>query len=222
MVTYKRVVPPSLGTKILQSLRRMFLSGILITIPLIVTFYVLNFLFQQVDGLLSPVVSKVFGYSVPGMGLIATILLIILIGILGRNVMGLRLVAMGERLINRMPIARTIHSAAKQLMEAVTSPKHQRFNRVVLIEYPRRGIFALAFASGQTQLSQNGEHRDLTTVFVPSTPTPVTGFVVMLPTEDILYLSITPEEAIKFLVSGGLASPDMFEVAPSNDVPVEA
>lgn len=199
--------PRRLGRRIVQTLRRTFLSGVLITVPVIVTVVVLHFLFTIVDGVLSPMVGRIFGYSVPGMGLVATILLILLIGILGRNVVGSRLVGLGERVIERMPVARTVYMAAKQLVEAVARPEAKRFNRAVLIEYPRRGLYTIGFASGRTQLSTNGQNERLVAVFVPSTPTPVTGYVVLVPAGEVVELSMSAEEAIKFLVSGGLAAP---------------
>ncbi|HEX9751288.1 MAG TPA: DUF502 domain-containing protein [candidate division Zixibacteria bacterium] len=189
-------------------LRRAFFSGVLITVPVIVTGYVLYFLFRQIDGILSPLIHRVWGHTIPGLGLAATIILILLVGVIGRNVFGSRLVSLGERLIIRTPIARTIYGAARQFVEAVTSPEKRRFNRVVLIQYPRHGMFSLGFVSGRTDYSAQGAPgRELVSVFVPSTPTPVTGFVVMLPPEELIYLSLTPEQAIKYLVSGGLAVP---------------
>ncbi len=196
-----------LGRRIVQTLRRTFLSGVLIAVPVIVTVFVLHFLFTIVDGILSPIVGKILGYSVPGMGLVATILLILLIGILGRNVVGTRLVGLGERIIVRMPLARTVYTAAKQLVEAVARPEEKRFNRAVLIEYPRRGIYTIGFASGRTKLTTNGQDERLVAVFVPSTPTPVTGYVVLVPADEVVELTMSAEEAVKFLVSGGLAAP---------------
>ena len=124
-----------LSTKIMQALRRMFLSGVLITVPIIVTYVVLNFLFENVDGILSPLVERAFGYSVPGMGLVATILLILLIGILGRNVVGSRFVKVAEAMINRMPVARTIYGAAKQLVEAVTNPASTSARETMILSH---------------------------------------------------------------------------------------
>jgi uncharacterized membrane protein len=185
----------------------MFLSGVLITVPIIVTVVVLHFLFEKVDGILSPIVERVFGYTVPGMGLAATILLILLIGVLGRNVVGSRIVGIGEGIISRTPLARTVYGAAKQLVQAVAQPEHQRFNRAVLIEYPRRGIYAVGFASGRTQLRAGGRDEELVAIFVPSTPTPVTGFVVLVPRGEVMELGMPAEDAFKFLVSGGLTAP---------------
>lgn len=207
-----------LARRVVQTLRRTFLSGVLIAVPVIVTIFVLHFLFTIVDGVLSPLVGRILGYSVPGMGLVATILLILLIGILGRNVLGSRLVGIGERLIERMPVARTVYMAAKQLVEAVARPEAKRFNRTVLIEYPRRGLYTIGFASGRTRLTTNGQDDRLVAVFVPSTPTPVTGYVVLVPVGDVIELTMSAEEAIKFLVSGGLAAPPTLQRETPNMV----
>lgn len=196
----------------------MFVSGVLITVPVIITVIVLQFLFTNVDGILSPFVKRVFGYTVPGMGLTATILLIMLVGVLGRNVAGSRLVGIGERIITRTPVARTVYGAAKQLVEAVTLPEHKQFKRVVAIEYPRRGIYAIGFATGRTRMPANGENGELVAVFIPSTPTPVSGMVVLVPQNEVIELDTSTEDAIKFLVSGGLALPSRFGRATSDMV----
>jgi uncharacterized membrane protein len=207
-----------LSARFMHALRRMFLSGVLITVPIIVTYVVLNFLFENVDGILSPLVERAFGYSVPGMGLVATFLIILLIGILGRNVVGSRFVTAGEAMINRMPVARTIYGAAKQLVEAVTHPDHDRFKHAVLIEYPRKGLYQIGFASGKTSLQAGATEEELVAIFIPSTPTPVTGFVVLVPRGDVIELSMSAEEAIKFLVSGGLVAPSTLTSADKNFV----
>jgi uncharacterized membrane protein len=209
--------PPSqrsIGRTVIDTVRRMFVSGVLVTVPIIVTIIVLHFLFRQVDGILSPVLRRFLGYSIPGMGLIATILLILLAGAFARNVIGSRLFSIGELLFVRTPLVRTVYSAAKQLVEGVTSPQRKVFQRAVLVEYPRKGIYQFGFAAARTYLADGPVTGDLVAVFIPSTPTPVTGFVILVPAADVHELSTPTEGVIKALVSGGIAAPSELHRVP--------
>lgn len=202
--------PPSArpwGRHILRTLQRVFVSGILVVVPVTVTVYVLYFLFQKVDGLLSPLFLKYLGYSVPGMGVLATLILIFAVGIIVRNVLGSRLFGLGELIFVRTPLVRAVYTAAKQLLEAVTSTERTAFNRAVLIEYPRNGVFTIGFAASRPRLRLSGEEERMVTVFIPSTPTPVTGSVVLVRESEVYDLTMTTEEAIKYIVSGGFAAP---------------
>lgn len=195
------------GRQILRTLQRVFVSGILVVVPVTVTLFVLYFLFQKIDGLLSPLFHKYLGYSVPGMGFVATLLVIFIVGIIARNVIGSRLFGLGELLFVRTPLVRAVYTAAKQLLEAVTPSERKAFNRAVMIEYPRPGMYSIGFASSRTELRTGDQTQSMVAVFIPSTPTPVTGFVVMLPAAEVHALAITTEEAIKYIVSGGFAAP---------------
>jgi uncharacterized membrane protein len=197
----------SLGRQILASLQRTFLSGLLVTVPVIITLVVLNFLFRTLDGLLNPLIKRFLGISIPGLGLIATIIVVLLAGLLMRNVVGSRLFGLGELLFVRTPLVRAVYSAAKQLIEAVASPDRKHFTRTVLIEYPRRGIYMVGFASGHTRLATEAVSGEMVAVYLPSTPTPVTGWVVLVPAAEIVPLDLTTEDAIKYAVSGGFATP---------------
>jgi uncharacterized membrane protein len=192
----------------------MFVSGVLVTVPIIVTIIVLHFLFRQVDGILSPILERFLGYSIPGMGLLATILLVLLAGALARNVIGSRLFSIGELLFVRTPLVRTVYSAAKQLVEGVTSPQRKVFQRAVVVEYPRKGIYTFGFAAARTRMEEGPITGDLVAVFIPSTPTPVTGFVILVPADDVHELSTPTEGVIKALVSGGIATPDELHHIP--------
>jgi uncharacterized membrane protein len=190
-----------------RTLQRIFLSGVLVVVPVTVTVYVLYALFRWVDGLLSPLFLKYLGYSIPGMGLMATVLIVFLIGVVARNVIGSRLVGLGELLFVRTPLVRAIYTAAKQLMQTVTSGDRTTFGRPVMIEFPRLGLYTIGFASAQTRVTENSVETILIAVFVPSTPTPVTGTVVLVPAHQVWDLTMTAEEALKYIVSGGFATP---------------
>lgn len=196
--------------KFLEKLRRFFVGGLLVIIPIIATFIVLRFLFRSLDSFLGPPLQKLIGYQIPGIGILATLLLIFLAGFLTSNVVGSRLYGIGELFFIRTPLVRSIYSAAKQFMEAIVVPDKQAFERVVLVQYPRKGIYAIGFASGRLDFQQLGQSGKFLSVFVPSTPTPFTGFVILFPLEEVSPLDMSLEEAVKFIVSGGIASPDRF------------
>lgn len=201
----------SLLNNFLAILKRYFIAGILVVVPVILTWFVLKFLFEAIDGILRPVILQLFGYYIPGLGLVTTILLIILAGVITRSYLGGRAYRLGDKLMAKLPLIRTIYVAAKQLLEAIAGPSIDSFKEVALVEYPRKGVFALSFVSNRIQLDIDGVQRGYTSVFVPSTPTPVSGMVILMPDEEVTIVDMTIEEAIKFLVSGGVASPKLIK-----------
>jgi len=191
-------------------IRRQFVSGVLVVVPLILTYVVLRFLFEAIDGILLPIVFHMFGYTIPGLGIIATLLLILLTGFFIRSIVGSTLYKHGDRVLARIPVIRIVYLAAKQLIEAITIPQIESFKEVVMIEYPRRGLYIIGFATSRTRCIMDGsDEQKLVGVFVPSTPTPVSGFVVFVPENEVTTLQITVEEAIKLLVSGGIVTPPL-------------
>ena len=201
---------------VIAIIKRYFLSGVLVVVPLILTYIVLKFLFEAIDGILQPTIHSILGYYIPGLGLFTTILLIIITGILTRNYLGAHIYRLGDQLLIRLPIIRPIYSAAKQLLEAITIPSNRSFKEVALVEYPRRGSWALSFISNRFTIVIDGTARACASVFVPSTPTPISGMVVVLPLDQIHPVNMTVEEGIKFLVSGGVAAPELIEEKKNN------
>jgi len=189
-------------------IKRQFFSGVLVVVPLILTYVVLRFLFETIDGILSPLINRAFDYTIPGLGIIVTILIILLAGFFTRNFIGARLYKYGDRILANIPIIRVVYLATKQLVEAVSVPNVKTFKEVVMIEYPRKGLYAVGFATSRIKMEKTNEgSRNMVGVFIPSTPTPVSGFVIFSPEEEIITLKITVEEAIKLLVSGGIVMP---------------
>ena len=193
-----------------DALRRYFVAGVLIVAPVILTYVVLNFLFEAVDGILSPYLHKVLGYSVPGLGILTTLLLILLAGVLTYNFVGSRLFRVGDRALRSFPFVRVIYLSAKQLVAGVTLPQRKTFKEVALVEYPRRGVYAMCFVVQRPRLHCGGRESELVSLFVPSTPTPISGMVIMARPEDVTLLDLSVEDAFKFLVSGGIVSPEHF------------
>jgi uncharacterized membrane protein len=192
------------------ALRRYFLSGILIIVPLIITFMVLRFLLSGIDGLLSPIITKLIGRSIPGLGVVATIILIFLAGVLTANVVGSRLFKIWEIFFIKTPLVRTIYGSSKKLVEAIATTDKHSFKQVVLVEFPRKDIFYLGFVTNEIIVDLEDKKDELVVVFIPSTPTPFTGWTLLFRKEEVIPLDITVEDGIKFFVSGGIASPEMF------------
>ena len=205
----------SFGRRVLEIIRREFISGVLVVVPVILTYIVLRFLFEAIDGVLGPFIVDVFGYYVPGLGLVTTLLLILLAGFFARSFVGHQILKLGDRLLRRTPVIRPIYTAAKQLLEAMASTSDSTFKEVGLIEYPRVGVYALGFLSRRIELDVKGVRKIYWSVFVASTPTPVSGMVVIVPEEDVIRVDMTIEEGVKFLVSGGVASPALIKRKPA-------
>lgn len=193
-------------------LKKYFISGVLVVVPLILTYIVLKFLFDTIDGILQPVIHELFGYYIPGLGLAVTLLLILLAGILTRNYVGARIYKIGERVLSKLPIIRPIYYSAKQLLESVTEPSIKSFKEVALVEYPRKGSWSIGFISNYVEIENNDTKQKHISIFIPSTPTPISGMVVLLSVDEVLLLEMSVEEGVKFLVSGGVVSPEIIKV----------
>jgi uncharacterized membrane protein len=200
----------SLRSKLNTTLRRYFLSGILVIVPLIITYMVLRFLFEGVDGLLSPLIAKVIKHQIPGLGLVATIVLIFIAGVLTANVVGSRLFKIWEIFFIKTPLVRTIYGSSKQLVQALTSTDKHSFKQVVMVEFPRKGIYTFGFLTNEMKIDLLDANDKMISVFIPSTPTPFSGWTLLFRREEVIPLDITVEEGIKFFVSGGIASPASF------------
>lgn len=200
----------SIRDKLNTALRRYFLSGILVIVPLIITILVLRFLFSGVDNLLSPLIAKLIGHKIPGLGIVATIILIFMAGLLTANVIGSRLFRIWEIFFIKTPLVRTIYGSSKKLVEAVATTDKHSFKQVVLVEFPRKGIFYLGFLTNEIKTDFENKTEELMVVFIPSTPTPFTGWTLLFRREEVIPLDITIEDGLRFFVSGGIASPEMF------------
>ncbi len=201
------------GSLVLR-LRAYFFAGILITAPISITVYLAWALIHWVDGAVIPLIPAHYNpetylpFSVPGIGLLILLVGLTLIGAMTANLVGRMLVRGSDRPLNRTPVVRGVYNALKQIFETVLSQKSQAFREVVLVEYPRKGVWALGFITGTPE----GEIQDLgggtlASVFVPTTPNPTSGFLLFLPERELVRLAMTVEEGIKMVVSGGIVSP---------------
>lgn len=216
---------------LITRLRAYFFAGILVTAPVAITFYLAWLFISFVDGLI-PLKYHPATYlpiGVPGLGLLIIAVGLTLIGWLTAGILGRWVVRGYERVLNRTPIIRSLYGATKQIVETMLTQQSKAFRQVVMIEYPRRGIWTLGFITGITDGEvQNLTEDEVVNVFVPTTPNPTSGFLLFVPRNDIVFLAMTVEEGIKMVISGGMVAPpdrrapdqQMRPTIPARTVPV--
>lgn len=185
-------------------IKKYFISGLLVVVPVSLTIYILVIIINLTDKLYP---KSFMPFYLPGFGIIFTFCIIMLVGIVTTNILGKRLVSIGEKIIARIPLVKEIYHSIKQISEAIFTLEHKNFRRVVLLEYPRKGIFTMVFVTGfaKDEVRRKTEKK-LINIFVPTTPNPTSGFYLMVPEDEVTELDITVEEAFKLIVSGGMAS----------------
>jgi len=203
-------------------LKNYFLTGLLVVVPVAMTVLVIRWLVHFLDSMLKSMLPEVlrpevlYGLPVPGIGLLATLLLILLIGVLAANIFGRSLVSFSERIVDRIPLVKGIYTLFKQVSDTVLKRDRGAFRKVVLIEYPRKGIWAVAFVTGVSEGEvQLVTAQKLVNVFVPTTPNPTSGFYILVPEADLIVLKMTVEEAFKLIISGGMVSPTLHKTKQS-------
>lgn len=203
----------SFGTR----LRNYFLTGLIIVGPVGITLYIVWWFITLIDGWVKPLIPEqylpdsILPFSVPGLGLIIAVTALILIGAFTANLFGRTLVNYGERLVNQMPIVRSVYRAIKQIFETILSQSSASFQNVGLIEYPRKGLYAVVFISTATKgeiRTKAGDHDELFSVFLPTTPNPTSGFLLFVPRSDVTVLDMSVEDGAKLVISAGLVVPN--------------
>ncbi len=218
--------PPTVHHRVMAKLRNYLIAGVLVTAPIGLTLYFAWTFIQWIDNRVMPLIPMRYHpetylpFTIPGFGLIVLAVGLILIGALTANLLGRVIVRTYERILDRMPVVRSIYGTLKQVFETVFGNKAQAFRKVVLIEYPRRGLWALGFLTGPTV----GEVQNLTSekvlnIFLPTTPNPTSGFLLFVPEEDAVILDMTVEEGIKMVMSGGIVTPPDRRPAPVREIP---
>ncbi|MBI4308326.1 MAG: DUF502 domain-containing protein [Chloroflexi bacterium] len=193
------------AARVAGNIRAKLLAGVLVLVPLVITYLVLQFVFVNLDGVLQPVVTALVGRTIPGAGLVSTLILLYIAGVVATNIFGARLVRGAERVLDRMPVVRALYTTSKKALNAVARTEAPPFKRVVLVEYPRRGLYAIGFVTGQFP-GPSGE--TLVTVFLPATPLPTGGILTIVPEGDVIATDMTVDEGIKLIISGGILSPE--------------
>ena len=195
---------------ILEKIRNYFIAGVVVLIPIGITIYLTLFLVSITSKILPKEINPnhYLPYNIPGLEILMSVILITLIGFLSLSFIGRKLLDVFDNILKKIPILRTIYSAIVQMTETFTKSDNKKKN-VVLVEYPRKGSWAVGFATKEnTGEISNKTQKKLINVFIPTTPNPTSGFLLMFPKEDVIYLDLTFEEASKFIVSAGTSNPD--------------
>ncbi len=191
--------------------RRVLLAGLFVLTPVALTIFVLRQLLQLMDGTFEPVIRWLdteLGFRPVGLGVVFTFLIVMFLGWLSTKVLGRRVLHIMERIIDRIPVARSVYSGTKGILEAVSQDQAEAFKRVVIIEYPKSKIYALAFVTGGARWGVlDDQLSDLLLVFVPTTPNPTSGFLLLVPRRDAIDTTITVEDGLRMVISGGILLP---------------
>ncbi|MBG7617542.1 MAG: DUF502 domain-containing protein, partial [Chloroflexi bacterium] len=185
---------------------RILLTGFLVTLPIGITIYIIIWLFELVDGLLQPIIESIFKIEIPGLGFVVTIILIYLIGLFASNIVGKRLITLGEAILDRIPVFRQLYVGVKQVVNGLSGNSIDKaaFREVVLIEFPREGMQTIGFVTNEIK-DKHGQK--LLTVYVPTAPIPTSGYFVLVTEDKIVYTDITIDVAMQMVISSGIVSP---------------
>jgi uncharacterized membrane protein len=213
-----------------RRLRNIFITGLLITLPIVLTWFILQFLFKNLDAL-SPVFTNVLiqlgapfpeGYRIPFLGVLITLLIILMVGWLTTSFFGKKIFKLGETFVEKIPFVRRIYTGSKQVVISIAQADTSAFRKVVLLEFPRRGLLAIGFVTGESR----GEVQRLTqenmfNVFVPTMPNPTSGFLIFAPAAELTEVSMSIEEGIKYVVSGGIVTAPGLKVIEAKGLKLE-
>ncbi|MBT4888566.1 MAG: DUF502 domain-containing protein, partial [Rhodospirillales bacterium] len=212
-MTNKEPIPKIITTPA-QRVRAYFFTGILVTAPIFITFYLALLFINFVDAKITPLIPEQYNpesylpFALPGLGLVVLFVALTMVGMIMAGFVGRFFYRTSEIILNRMPVIRSVYNAVKRILETVLAQQSNAFREVVLVEYPRRGIWAIAFITGKTE----GEVQSITedtcvNIFLPTTPNPTSGFLLFVPKQDLIPLSMSVEEGIKMVISGGIVTP---------------
>jgi len=197
-------------------------------VPLVITLWVLNLIVSTMDQTLQLLPANLqpellIGRRIPGVGVVLTLLVIFVTGLLARNFIGQGFVRLWEALLARIPIVRSIYSSVKQVSDTVLSPNGQAFRKALLVQYPRAGVWTIAFQTGSpAEEVRVAVSEDMVSVYVPTTPNPTSGFFLMIPRREVVELRMSVDEALKYVVSMGVVSPAIRPVPPVPPVRTDA
>lgn len=201
--------------------RKYLIAGLLVWLPIWVTYFIIKFLIDLMDGTLALLPQKyqpdqVFNSHIPGLGFIFTLIILSVTGVLVTNFLGHKIVSFWERMLAKIPLVRTIYSAVKQVAHALIQPRDNSFRKVLIVEYPRHGVWSIAFQTSD-QFAGSPHPEDVVTVFIPTTPNPTSGFLTIIPKSDTLELNMSVEEALKMVISLGVVMPAQLRKKEDNE-----
>jgi uncharacterized membrane protein len=198
----------------MAALRKYIIAGLLVWLPFAATIVIVKLLIDVMDKtilLLPPEwqPTNLLGFSIPGFGVILAILILLLTGVLAANLFGRRFVELWEKILNKIPLVRSIYSSVKQISSTIFDPSGKSFRKVVLLQYPRKGLWSIGFLTNDNMGNElNAVDDRLVSVFVPTTPNPTSGFIIMVRSDELKELNMNVEEAFKFIISMGVIIPD--------------
>ena len=200
---------------VISKLKTYLFTGILVTTPVTITFYMAYELLIWMDkwakSLIPPqMATKGILYYIPGFGIAVLISILIIIGMFTTGFIGNFFVRLGDFIVSKIPLISSVYSLLKQLFETVLSPKSQSFKEAVLVQYPRKGIWIIGFLAGEAskELQTQTPSSELLSIFIPTTPNPTSGFLILVPKEDVIKLDMSVEDALKYVVSCGIVAPE--------------
>jgi uncharacterized membrane protein len=193
-----------------QKISAYFVRGLITLLPLLVTIWLLWFLFTFFDSILGNILAALLGRPIPGLGLLITIILIFITGYFATYIIGARLFKFGEELLYRVPIVKSIYSAAKQINDVLFAQKNvEEYRRACIVEYPRKGIWSVGFVTSDAAAEIEAKAKEkMINVFIPNTPTPATGFTIVVPAREVILLDMKIDDAFKYIISGGVLKPN--------------
>lgn len=209
------IIEPPKKISLFHRLRNYFLTGLVVASPIGITIYIGWWFITFVDESVKPLIPNAYNpetylpFSIPGLGLVGVVIFLIILGALTANLFGRALLKFGEKLVDRMPVIRSVYGTLKQIFETVVSQDSKSFSDVVLVQYPRPGLWAIAFVSGEnTSEIQDRMDDEVVNLFLPTTPNPTSGFLLFAPKKDLIYLEMTPDQGAKYVISAGLVNPE--------------
>ena len=199
-----------------DSLRIIFGRGLVLIVPLVITIWVLNMLFDAIDGIISPLFDHILVRHIPGLGFVSMIILILVIGVLSRNLLGRAIFRYFERFMSTLPLARTIYSSTKDLINAFRpGGKGRSFRQVVLVEYPRLGLLTVGFVTNDITVVGAALSGAMVSVYIPNPPNPTSGVLVLVSRDQVRVLDMSVEDGLKYVLSGGIVSSGQLTVRNS-------
>lgn len=198
-----------------KKMKRIFLTGLAVVIPVGLTIYILFFIISVMDNLLRIIPvnyqpDNLLNFHIPGLGVIVTVLLIFICGLVTTSYLGNRLVGFGERIVGKIPFVRSIYQAIKRIADGFFMDRAQSFKKVVIVEYPRRGIYSIGFITGTPNgeiQQQSRQNQPCVGIYIPCALTPTTGVFVLVPRDELIEVSMTVEEAFTLIISAGIVTP---------------
>ncbi|MBI4368192.1 MAG: DUF502 domain-containing protein [Candidatus Omnitrophica bacterium] len=208
---------PSFVIRLRNAIRRRLLAGLLVVVPLWLTYVALRFFFKALDSFFAPLVRRWFDVSIPGLGFVLLIVFIYLIGMITANIIGRSLIGFGESILNRIPLVKNIYQGTKQLISIISLSKTLGFKRVILVEYPRSKLFAVGFVTNT--ITDKANQNKFVSVFIPTVPNPTSGVFELVPERDVIETNLTIEDGIKMVISGGMITPENFRTRLAGPIP---